>query len=217
MASLNDYNWHESKRRRPGRRFGGIWLQAALSLVLVIAVAGLIGNEGVPGVAARYLAGPALNAESSWFSFGRGEAAVPATAQLPPAGGAADSAPTLAPIKFVAPASGVVVKGMALDAAGLTTDQGIIIQGVAGQSVKAAAAGEVLYMGESESGFIVELGHAGGFSSVYQGLSELGLSAGQQVSAGETLGVTESGELLFALFLDDKEVDPLVYLFQQQV
>lgn len=217
MASLNDYNWRENKRRHGvTRRLSKfLWLQAALSLVLVLAVAALIGHGGMPGAAARYLAGPALSEESSWFSFGRSPAALPAAAPAQTA--LPETALPATTLKFSAPASGVVVKGVKLDAAGLTTEQGVIIQGVAGQNVKAAAAGEVLYMGETDGGFIVEIGHAEGFSSVYQGLSELAIGAGQQVAAGETLGVTATGEVLFALFVDDVEVDPLVYLFQQQV
>lgn len=215
MASLDDYNLQDSRRRRsPRRRFLGLWAQGIASLALLLGVAGLIGSEGAPGAAARYVVGNGLEAESSWFSFGREQAALPAQAQLPAAApaGKDETAP-----KFLAPASGVIIKGMKLDEAGLTSEQGIIIQGVAGQSVKATAAGEVQYMGESESGFIIELVHENGFSSVYQGLSELSLSAGQQVAAGDTIGVTASGELLFALFLNGVEVDPLLYLFQQQV
>jgi len=217
MASLNDYKYYENRYRRRGHglRFSGFWLQLGLSVVLVAAVAAFVSTNSLPGQAARYLAGEALSAESSWFTFGREQKALPASAELPPPD--YDSAVAVSAPKFVAPASGVVVKDLVLDEDGFSSEQGVIIQGMAGQNVRAAAAGEVNYLGESASGFIVEIKHEAGFSSVYQGLSELSISAGQDVPAGDILGLTESGELLFSLFLNGQEVDPLVYLFQQQV
>lgn len=215
MASLNDYNWHDLRRRsKPRLRFWGFWLQLALSLVLVVAVAALIGNQGRAGDAARYLVGQGLAQESSWFSYGRLEGAEqPTDDPKPPV----VTAQTNGQLRFLAPASGVVVKDIVLDAAGFSTDRGIVIQGLAGQAAKATAAGEVSYLGESESGFIVELQHSEGFTSVYQGLSELSVAAGATVAAGEALGLTETGELIFSLYQDGEEVDPLSYLFQQEV
>lgn len=215
MASLNDYKCYENgSRHRPrGRRFRSFWLQIGLSAALLAAIAAFIGNQGTPGQTARYLANQAISTENSWFTFGRSEATLPASAQLP----LPDDTVAASPPKFMAPASGVVVKGLALGEDGFTTEQGIVIQGVAGQSVKAAAAGEVIYLGESSSGFMVEIQHEGGFSSIYKGLSELSVGEGQEVAAGASLGITENGELLFALFSHDQEVDPLVYLFQQQI
>ena len=50
---------------------------------------------------------------------------------------------------------------------------------------------------------------------MYQGLTELSVSSGDEVLLGQVLGTTESGELTFSLLKDEVEVDPLEYLFQE--
>ena len=102
---------------------------------------------------------------------------------------------------------------MAVSVSGFPTELGILIQGSEGQSVKAAAAGSVRYLGESEDGYIIELTHDGGFSSIYQGLSQVGVTAGQELRLGEVIGSTSDGEVLFTLLLNEEEVNPLEYLF----
>ena len=60
----------------------------------------------------------------------------------------------------------------------------------------------------------MEIAHSGGFTSIYQGLSELEVQEGSAVRTGDIIGVTSSGELTFSLLLNGAEVDPLAYLFE---
>lgn len=227
MGSLKDYGRYQAaeapKRKKVGRR---LLYQTLLAAVFFLAVVAGITAENRLGDGARYVLGTAVSAESSWVEF-RNAAATPAAEDAASAtdgdsaaaeGTAGETAPSLvesdATPQFTAPASGVVVTDLAVAASGFSTQQGILIQGAAGQDVKAAAEAEVGYLGESEDGFIVELLHSGGFTSIYQGLSEISVAAGDRIAIGDVIGVTASGELTFSLLLDDQEVDPLDYLFQ---
>ena len=212
MGSLNDYqyaNWptgepaHQGPRRRPGGRFTR---QLVLAAVFFFVVAASIKADNFLGRGARYIAREGISAANSWISLDDG--AVPTIAD----GESEDEDDEQIP-SFIAPASGVVVKDISVSDDGFSTNQGIIIQGAAGQTVKAAAAGEVAYLGESSDGYLVQVQHSGGFVSVYQGLQDLKVTAGQSLVAGDPLGISENGELLFCLLLNEEEVDPLQYLF----
>ncbi|MCR4962910.1 MAG: M23 family metallopeptidase [Firmicutes bacterium] len=243
MGSIGDYKRPEMKRRAasrqskriPGGRLARQILAAAAFVLLVTAG---IGAKNWLGDSARYVAGAGLDAGNSWLDFSQsrpvnGEsdpgALLPAgaaasagydaalaagEAKSQNGGAAAEGSQTeAAPETFVAPASGVVVKDMALDETGVTSEKGILIQGAAGQAVMAAAAGSVQYLGNCDSGYIVEIRHGGGYTSAYQGLSSLDVSVEQTVAAGQTIGVSDSGQLLFTLTLNGQEVDPIEYLF----
>ena len=86
----------------------------------------------------------------------------------------------------------------------------------AGQAVERGGIrfGSIRLRGSSEDGYIVELVHSGGFSSVYQGLSEICVAMGDEVSAAQVIGNTASGQMTFSLLCDGSEVDPLEYLFR---
>lgn len=219
MGSLNDYGAGRRLRERglsPKRGFPQRLLrQSGLALVLFLLVAAGVTADNLWGQGARYVAGEGLSPASSWISFGK-EAKETAESPVEPSpamAGESITASSETP-RFTAPASGVVVTELDVPASGFATQQGILIQGSAGQTVKAAADAEVRYLGESEDGYLVQLAHSGGFTSVYQGLSQVDVSAGQTVGIGEPIGVTESGEVTFTLLKDDVEVSPLEYLFQ---
>ena len=224
MGSLKHFYWHDSchhkRSSKPPRRLRRFWWQLALSVLLVLVISATISGEDLAGQASRHLMAQILDTNNGWW--GAGELQNPAVAeqdltepenqQPEPA-----IAAMAGNISFIAPASGVVVRNLALDVAGFTTEHGILIQGAARQSVRAAAAGEVTYLGQNEGGFTIKIRHIQGFISIYQGLSEVVVSEGQVLNAGTIIGYTESGEILFLLFSNDKEVDPLVYLFQQTI
>ncbi|MDO4581936.1 MAG: M23 family metallopeptidase [Bacillota bacterium] len=210
MGSINDYlgggklNFPDKKPRRLLR-------QIICSAALIVVIALTVSMDNFLGGASRYVLSSGVDADNSWVDF---EQALPALSENEISTAEVEIVEAgLAPALFTAPASGVVAEETTVDVSGFATRQGIEIQGAAGQSVKAAAAGQVLYLGESEDGYIVELKHSGGFTSVCQGLSEIEVAAGQQLEIGEIIGSTESGALVFSLFLDDIEVDPLDYLF----
>ncbi len=244
MSSINDYHRPDQVRfkKRPRRLqlpFGRLARQILAAVIFFVLVAAGIGAQNWLGAGARYVVGTGLRADNSWLDFSdalpvfAGKDAVVTDAAVAAAGaevsgtvadsaagnsaanGSAVDTADRQPLSFIAPASGVVVKDMALDSTGITSQKGIMIQGAAGQEIMAAAAGEVLYLGECDSGYIVQLQHDSGYISSYQGISKLTVAAGDQVQAGDSLGVSDSGELFFALSCNDVEVDPLEYLFGQ--
>ena len=239
MGSLNDYGrrelyGREGRRLRPGRR---LLLQCGLAAAFFCGVAALVGSEGPLGEAARYVAGPGLAADSSWVELGQSglyaveaapagsggeEAALPQSAAVSgndtdntgsaesdgSAGGrSAEETP-----RFTAPASGVVVSDQTA-AAGIPAEAGLLIQGSAGQRVRAAAAGTVSSLSDENGLFRLELTRSGGFTSVYRGLTQLEVAVGDQVALGDPLGACAGGELNFSLLQSGQPVDPLDYLF----
>ena len=221
MGSLNDYNWREPERTHHRSLLKSRLLrQTVLSFVFFLLVATTIGADNLLGDGARYVAGQGINAQNSWLDFSD---AVPAVADSEnEANDVAEQSSAATPsgteypeqpLSFIAPASGVVVQDMALDSTGVTSDKGIIIRGAAGQDIMASAAGEIIYLGDCDSGYIVQISHEQGYISVYQGLTQLTVAADAKVEAGDIIGNSESGELLFSMTLDGAEVDPLEYLF----
>ena len=230
MGSLNDYGRGDGYGGSRNWRVGGRLLrQCAFAVLFFCAVAGLIDNDGPLGEAARYVAGPGLAAESSWLrqdggllaaearpGAADGAAAAPEEAAAGGTESAAENAapdPTATP-KFTAPASGVVVSDLA--AAATEADagaRGILIQGSAGQRVRAAAAGTVQELRSENGLYRLEIAHSGGFTSVYQGLSQIDVALGDQVSLGDPVGACAGGQLTFSLLQQGQAVDPLDYLF----
>ncbi|MBO7667668.1 MAG: M23 family metallopeptidase [Firmicutes bacterium] len=237
MGSLNDYgrgDFHSGGRNRWGR--GRLLRQCAFAVLFFCAVAGLIDNDGPLGEAARYVAGPGLAAESSWLgkdggllaaearpggtvSGGESETAADTDAneEAPAEEAAPDAAENAtqdgdATPKFTAPASGVVVSDLAAAAAG-EAERGILIQGSAGQRVRAAAAGTVRELRDENGLYRLESAHSGGFASVYQGLSQIDVALGDTVALGDPVGACAGGQLTFSLLLQGQAVDPLDYLF----
>ncbi len=214
MGSINDYG-----RRRPQFRTGEghgkilakrLLRQCVAAALFLFLVGAGVGADNLLGDGARYVVA-GVSSESEGWSWDQDTTEVLAEESLvPPEEAEEDTMPI-----FTAPASGVVVTDLAVAASGFPTEEGILIQGSAGQNVKAAADGSVTYVGESEDGYLIQVQHSGGFCSVYQGLTELSVSSGDEVLLGQVLGTTESGELTFSLLKDEVEVDPLEYLFQE--
>lgn len=99
------------------------------------------------------------------------------------------------------------------------THEGVDISAELGQTVTAAADGTVLTIYTDRSfGMTVVLQHAGGYTTHYSNLDEeVAVTAGQHVSAGDTLGTvgqTATVEtatvphLHFAVYLDNAPLDP---------
>ncbi|MDN3518410.1 peptidoglycan DD-metalloendopeptidase family protein [Aquisalimonas lutea] len=115
------------------------------------------------------------------------------------------------------PTEGEVVKSFSAEADG---KQGISIGGEAGQSIRAAADGEVVYSGAGLVGYgnLVILKHSGNFLTAYGYNRRLLVEEGQRVSAGEAIAemgsaIGEDGTRLhFELRSDGRPVDPLRYL-----
>ncbi len=149
-----------------------------------------------------------------------GQAAPPASAAphaAPPA--VVPAAAAAAPRKHEAagglqwswPARGRVVQGF-----NGSTSKGLDIAGVAGEPVRAAAAGKVVYAGNELRGFgnLVILKNSSEYISVYAHNQKLLVRDGQQVHRGQVIALMGSSdaqrtELHFEIRLRGKPVDPL--------
>lgn len=94
----------------------------------------------------------------------------------------------------------------------------IQIEGITGQSIRAAASGEVVYSGEMpKQGHLLIIKHNKTFISSYANNSELLVSEGDSVAVGQKIALMGRGQkgkpiLKFGIRLDGKPVDPLKYL-----
>jgi len=118
--------------------------------------------------------------------------------------------------QWVWPTRGRVLQGYAADNAG---KKGIDIGGISGQSVVAAADGKVVYAGSGLVGYgrLIIIKHTESLLSAYGHNSELLVSEGQHVKAGQTIARmgnsgTDGTQLYFEIRKDGKPVNPLLYL-----
>ncbi|WP_308217622.1 peptidoglycan DD-metalloendopeptidase family protein [Paenalcaligenes niemegkensis] len=128
----------------------------------------------------------------------------------------ASSASVAAPrsINLVWPAAGTSRRGVSA-----SHSQGVYIAGSAGAPVKAAAAGKVIYSGNSLRGYgnMLILNHDANFLSVYAHNQKLLVSEGQSVKQGQSIAEmgntdTNAVQLYFELRYNGKPVDALRYL-----
>ena len=134
------------------------------------------------------------------------------------------------PAKRVAPVSGKTIVPHAVDTLSYNpttrdwrTHNGIDIAAAAGTKVRAAADGTVHAVYEDETmGMTVVIHHDGDYATTYSALAEdISVKAGDQVTAGQTIGQVSNSALLetaigdhlhFAVSCGDKSVDPAEFL-----
>jgi lipoprotein NlpD len=117
---------------------------------------------------------------------------------------------------WVWPANGRLISGYQPDAPG---KKGIDIAGKKGQSVKAAAAGKVVYSGSGLVGYgrLIIIKHNETLLSAYGHNSNLLVSEGEYVKAGQVIANmgssgTDRTRLYFEIRKNGKPVNPLRYL-----
>lgn len=91
--------------------------------------------------------------------------------------------------KFVWPVKGEIISGYGPKGPGQRND-GINIAATAGDPVKAAAAGQVVYAGNSVPGFgnLVVIKHDGGWTSLYGNLGKMSVKIRAEVAQGQDIG-----------------------------
>ena len=137
--------------------------------------------------------------------------AAPETAPPAPAP-VASAAPA---VGFAWPVSGAIRRGFTARGTSNHHD-GLDIRAAEGAAVRAAAAGKVLFAGPEprQFGNLVIIDHGDGWNSAYAFLSRITVRKGEQVRAGERIGlVGQTGrakgpELHFELRRDNQPVDP---------
>lgn len=136
------------------------------------------------------------------------------TTALPAAQASTASVAAPRSINLVWPATGASRRGVSA-----SHSQGVYISGSAGSPVKAAAAGKVIYSGNSLRGYgnMLIVNHDANFLSVYAHNRKLLVSEGQSVRQGQNIaemGDTDSSavQLYFELRYNGKPVDALRYL-----
>ena len=140
---------------------------------------------------------------------------IPTLIAAPPAP-ATTTTPPLAAVRFAWPLSGKVRRGYT--ARGRTGEyhDGLDIAAREGTSVRASAAGKVLFAGEEprQFGRLVVVDHGGGWQSAYAFLSRLTVKEGDDVRHGERLGLSgrtgkaRGAELHFEIRRNNRTVDP---------
>ena len=127
------------------------------------------------------------------------------------------------------PASGAVIMGYSMDQTVFfqTLEQykynpAMIISGEVGETINASAAGIVTNIEETaQTGTTVTLDMGNGYSAVYGQLTDVGLSIGDYVNGGETLGTlndptkyysVEGPNLYFQVLKDGEPVDPMNFM-----
>lgn len=175
------------------------------------------------GIAAPYVIYPGqrLTLRGQPRSASRAVAAQPA----PPAGSASSATsagsavraePLTGPIAWQWPVEGQLVRRYNPDALGR---RGIGIAGTPGSTIKAAAAGDVVYSGSGLRGYgnLVIIKHSEQFLTAYGYNSELLVAEGQRVAGGDAIARMGSsgnrpGELHFEIRERGQPVNPSSYL-----
>ncbi|OYX32478.1 MAG: hypothetical protein B7Y99_08335 [Caulobacterales bacterium 32-69-10] len=178
-----------------------IQLETALGIGQRVALPSLARDQGVNpqarGASPPGSARTALASNSSGPSGARPAAASPRTgtpAPLPPAPAAA-APPSESQVavagrgKFTWPVRGEVLSGYGPKGPGQRND-GLNIAAPAGASVRASAAGQVVFAGELPGfGNLVLLKHANGFVTAYAHLSKTGVKMRDTVAQGQEVGL----------------------------
>lgn len=145
-------------------------------------------------------------------------AAATTPARVATAEPAAEPEPALPAVvsRWVWPVKGPLLRGYTPDGNG---KKGIDIGGRAGQPVKAAAVGKVVYSGSGLVGYgrLIIIKHNDNLLSAYGHNSELLVAEGDYVKAGQVIAKmgssgTSSTRLYFEIRQDGKPVNPLSYL-----
>jgi murein DD-endopeptidase MepM/ murein hydrolase activator NlpD len=151
-------------------------------------------------------------------------ATAPATSARPAPGQPAPApapAPSAAAVPSLAwPVDGRVILSSFGPKAGGRVNDGINIKALRGAAVRAAADGQVVYVGDAIAGLgnMVILRHGAGVATVYAHLEAPLVARGERVTRGTpvgragTSGNVKEPQLLFQLRLGQRPVDPLPYL-----
>lgn len=219
-----------------GRFMAGRGFYAALAVCLVgaAAAAWITVDRSISSASERNSSVPVEQASRDEYkpgsAFDAADAAVPKRdAPVEQSGSESSFAETFNFIKkeqkFTMPAEGNILRGhsggelVKYDSLNeWRTHDGIDIEAAVGAEVKAAAAGTVKTVKNDPLwGWIVELEHDGGFTTIYCGLAEPSLTEGGEVAAGQVLGalgdgnlaeVSDPSHLHFAMKQDGKFIDP---------
>ena len=97
---------------------------------------------------------------------------------------------------------------------------GLDIAAPAGTSIRAAADGTVTFAGYSGGyGYVVKMSHGNGIETYYAHCSELYVSSGEKIEAGDVIaavgstGNSTGNHLHFEVLVDGTEIDPQNYLY----
>ncbi|QBQ97489.1 peptidoglycan DD-metalloendopeptidase family protein [Paraburkholderia pallida] len=164
----------------------------------------------VPGVAAP----GAQTAVPPMYGSGAGATAVPPVAAVPPQASGGDMAAAPGSLALSWP-----VRGPVLNSFDDSKNKGINIGGAAGDSVKAAADGRVVYAGNGLRGYgnLIIIKHDATFLTAYAHNRALMVKEGDAVTKGQKIaemGNTDSDRVMlhFEVRRQGKPVDPLKYL-----
>jgi murein DD-endopeptidase MepM/ murein hydrolase activator NlpD len=180
------------------------------------------GRNGT--LALRAPADPSTHAKASSITVATQDLPAPrpaAMTAMAPAPLLAASQPVFQPAGWQWPVDGQVVETFGQKSEGIA-HEGIVIAAAEGTPIRAAQAGEVVFVGKDTKNFgnIVILRHADGDMTSYAHAREISVVKGAKVAAGSTLGTVGSSggakrpQLHFAVRENGASVDPLSKLPQ---
>lgn len=125
--------------------------------------------------------------------------------------------------KLLWPLTGNLLQRFGQSRQGGMSSRGILIQGSAGDAVKAIADGQVIYADWLKGyGWVIVLDHGAGFMSLYGHNQSLLKKPGARISAGETIAQagTSGGQASAGLYFEIREkgeaVNPMLWLVQSK-
>lgn len=114
-------------------------------------------------------------------------------------------------LSLLVPISGIVLKNFTPTEDGNMVVDSITIKTPEGGKLINACDGQVATIVGDVGNWQVTVTCENEWKMVYSGLKDLSVTAGQQVSAGKTLGNAIAGEVKFALYQGETPVDPMEY------
>ena len=119
-------------------------------------------------------------------------------------------------LSLLVPISGIVLKNFTPTDDGNMVVDSITIKTPEGGKLINACAGQVATILGDVGNWQVTVTCENGCKMVYSGLTDLSVTAGQQIAAGTVLGNAVEGEVKFALYQGDIPVDPMAYFLVNQ-
>lgn len=200
------------------RAYGIPWLRIVDANMLVEPIALRVGQRLVLPSARPGVAGKSIEQRATAFTIGIDDIVTGSEPARVAAWSPQQSRPSslnleAAPRTFVWPTGGDVVARFGSQGRG-RINQGVDIAALPGSGVRAAARGEVAFVGGGVPGYggLILVRHDGGWISAYGRVETTAVSKGTRVAAGQIIGRSGSDNLHFELRRARIAVDPLRYL-----
>jgi len=196
MGSLNDFAQvrempEKSSEKKSMKHYVVFLLQLAFTMLFVVAAFFVVYSDATSGGAVSVYLQQGLEMENSWIF----------PDEVQPVDN--DEEESL----YRLPCSGEVKKAMVRNSEGGLDVAGFAIAGAEGEDVFPMTAGVVSKIADNEGVFTVQLDHENNIYTVYSGLKQINVNAGDSLDS-ESIGSLGKDGLLFAVYINGAPVDP---------